>query len=196
MLQTMGASQGVPMFLKSLASSLQMLQLQQSTATPKATPTAAPLGMGNRTTTTTAGGDSVGVAMPAELFQMMDALKQMRPPSPPATAADQSMNREGEERAQVQEQATAEERTKAGTSEEESSVLDQRLSELERRLLGYVDSKIVELEKKILLKLDTLVQRIETQRPTQEQLNSSCGHSSVSNGVLPPAPLPEDTQLD
>ena len=135
--------------------------------------------------------------MPAQLCQMMDALKQMRPPSPTTTASEQSTNveRDGEEIVDGQEAAAGEERTKVDASEQVHRLLDERMSELEKQLLGYVDSKVAELEKKILLKLETLAQRIDTCQ-SHYQLNSSRDHSSVSNGVLPPAPLPEDTQLD
>jgi hypothetical protein len=179
MLQSIGASQGVPPFLKSLASSLQLLQLQQSTQTTTTSTS------NESCDTNTAGHGGAGANIPRELSQMMDAFKEMRPPPPPATDSDSSQVVNG-----GVEEASSCHGDEGEVNKHIAKLLEERLSELENRLQGYVDAKMAELEDKLVMKLDKLSGRVDMlNQPSQ---NTELCNIIESNGI----PLSEDQQLD
>ena len=187
MLQSIGASQGVPPFLKSLASSLQLLQLQHSI--PQTTSETHDSG-------STTHGDA-GANIPQELSQMMDAFKQMRPPPPLTPAIDDTTDGE---QSQADNGGTEERGREASSchgdegemNDHIAKLLEERLSELERRLEGYVDSKLAELEVKLVGKLDKLSGRVDRLNQQSLNIDSTQCNSVHSNGI----PLSEDQQLD
>ena len=189
MLQSIGASQGVPPFLKSLASSLQLLQLQHST--PQTT---------SETHDSSSAGHG-GANIPQELSQMMDALKQMRPPPPPppppvtddTTDGEQSQaDNGGAEELERGREASSCHGDEGEMNEHIAKLLEERLSELERRLEVYVDSKLAELEVKLVGKLDKLSGRVDRLNQQSLNIDSTQCNSVHSNGI----PLSEDQQLD
>ena len=189
MLQSVGAAQNVPPFLKSLASSLQMLQLHQP---PK--PPSRATSWGDTTPNVTTGG--AVSSLPMELAQMMDAFKQMRPPSPNEAEAAQPTSENGEggdERAGGQEEVTSDQ-SSVNENKNITKLLDERISELEKRLLGYVDSKLAELEKRLLSELGNLSQRIDTLHHAQPDSGNEQCH--INNGAVLSLPLSDDQQLD
>lgn len=194
MMQTIGASQSVPPFLKSLAASLQLLQLQQSTGSRRRT--------NSSSATNTGGGEGTtsGSSLPMDLTQLMDAFKQIRPPPPPPTAASDQLTTEeggGEEGASQQEESSDYDGN--NLNENVSKLIEERLSEMERRLLGYIDSKFADLEKTFLSKVDHLTQRLDSLHQTHDHSSSrNCEGTShmSSNGDLPSLTLSEDQQLD
>lgn len=185
-LQSIGVARDVPPFLKSLASSLQMLQLQQchTSSTNRGNATSSITGAGGATT-----------SLPVELAQMMDALKQMRPPSPHVSTTDQPTDQDekGEEgRGSGQEKATDYQGGEQIVNENVAKLLDERVLALETRLMGYVDSKLAELRNRLLSELGNLSQRVDKLYqtwPDSEQYH-------VSNGTTLSLPLSEDHQLD
>ena len=189
MLQSIGASQGVPPFLKSLASSLQLLQLQHST--PHTTSETHDSG--------STGHGGAGANIPQELSQMMDALKQMRPPPPPPPATDDTTDGEqsqadngGAEELERGREASSCHGDEGEMNEHIAKLLEERLSELERRLEGYVDSKLAELEVKLVGKLEKLSRRVDRLNQQSLNIDSTQCNSVHSNGI----PLSEDQQLD
>ncbi len=185
MLQSIGASQGVPPFLKSLASSLQLLQLQQSTQTTTSNIDASCDTNTAAHDTSTAAHGGTGANIPRELSQMMDAFKEMRPPPPPATDS----TTDSEAINGVREEASSCHGDDGQVNKHIAKLLEERLSELENRLQGYVDAKMAELEKKLAMKLDKLSGRVDMLNQ-QSQNTKLC--NIESNGV----PLSEDQQLD
>lgn len=125
----------------------------------------------------------------------MDALKMMRTPSPQTAATDQpgSENEMGDgERTSGQEEAINDEVGEQFGNEGVTKLLDERLSALETRLIGYVDLKLAELEKRLLSKLGNLSQRVDKLYQTWPHSE----HCHVSNGTMLSLPLSEDHQLD
>ena len=184
MLQSIGASQNVPPFLQSLASSLQLLQLHQSTQT---------------TASTTAA--ETGSNMPLELTQMMDAFKQMRPPPPPTintkdNEASHTTNGEAEDTANGKEEDKSGQKDEGQVNERVAKLLEESVSELERRLQSYVDSKLAELEMKLVMKLDKLTARIDTLNRQSQNTDYEQCNTVRSNGIVHAMPLSEDQQLD
>lgn len=193
MLQSIGASQSVPPFLKSLASSLQLLQLQQSTQTNASN--AAP------STSTAAVHEGAGSNIPLELSQMMDAFKQMRPPPPPATSTmdndpSQAANGGVEESAGGKGEVSSGQGVEGQMNECMAKLLEERLSELESRLQGYVDSKLAELEMKLVMKLDKLSGRIDMLTCHSQNVDTEQCNTVRSNGIVAAMPLSEDQHLD
>ena len=187
MLQSIGASQGVPPFLKSLASSLQLLQLQHST----------PHTTSQTHDSSSAGHGGAGANIPQELSQMMDAFKQMRPPPPPVTDdttdGEQSQaDNGGAEELERGREASSCHGDEGEMNEHIAKLLEERLSELERRLEGYVDSKLAELEVKLVGKLDKLSGRVDRLNQQSLNIDSTQCNSVHSNGI----PLSEDQLLD
>lgn len=188
MLQLIGVSQSVPPFLKSLASSLQLLQLQHST--PQTTSASS-----ETHDSSSAAHGGAGANIPQELSQMMDAFKQMRPPPPLATddttdsERSQTVNGGAEERGGEASSCHGDE---GEMNEHIAKLLEERLSELENRLQGYVDSKLAELEVKLVMKLDKLSGRVDMLNQQSLNIDSKQCNSVHSNGV----PLSEDQQLD
>ena len=186
LLQSMGVAQNVPPLLKSLTSSLQMLQLQQhhTPSTDEA-----------NTTPSTAGAEGAIMSLPVELTQMMDALKQMRPPSPHTAATYQpgdEKEKKDEERASGQEEATSDQIGEQVVDEGITKLLDERLSALETRLMDYVDLKLAELGKRLLSEVGNLSQRVDKLYQTRPDSE----HCHVSNGTTLSLPLSENHQFD
>lgn len=199
MLQSIGASQGVPPFLKSLASSLQLLTLQQSTQMTSGRSDTHNTNTRARDTSDADHGET-GSNIPLELSQMMDAFKQMRPPPQPATVNtmdddhSQVVNGETEESCsgKGEEAGSGHSDDQQETNERMAKLLEERVSELERRLQGYVDSKLAELEMKLAMKLDKLSGRIDMLDKQSQNMDTKQCDIVKSNGI----PLSEDQQLD
>ena len=126
---------------------------------------------------------------------MMDALKMMRPPSPHTTATDQpgDENEKGDgERTSEQEEAINDEVGEQVVNEVVTKLLDERLSALETRLIGYVDLKLAELGKQLLSEVGNLSQRVDKLYQTRPDSE----HCHVSNGTTLSLSLSADHQLD
>ena len=130
---------------------------------------------------------------------MMDAFKQMRPPPPPPPTTDtkdNAANGEAEDSASGKEEDSSGQRDEGEVTEPVAKLLEERVSELERRLQGYVDSKLAELEMKLVTKLDKLSERIDTLNHQSQNTDSEQSNIVKSNGIVPAMPLSEDQQLD
>ena len=200
MLECIGASQSVPPFLKSLASSLQLLQLQQSTQTNASNATRVTNTAAHDINTAAAHGGT-GSNIPLQLSQMMDAFKQMRPPPPPATNStdsdpSQSASGELEESARGKGEANSGQGDEGQIIEPMAKLLEERLSELESRLQGYVDSKLAELELKLVMKLDKLSGRIDMLNCPSQNMDTEQCNIVRSNSTVAAMPLSQDQQLD
>ena len=131
---------------------------------------------------------------------MMDAFKQIRPPPPPPTTVGSDTNQaakgEVEDRASGEEEASSEQGSEGRLKECVAKLLDERLSELERQLHGYVDSKLAKLEMQLVTKLNKLSERIDTLCRQSQNSDSEQCNSSKSNGIVSFMQLSEDQQLD
>ena len=131
----------------------------------------------------------------------MDAFKQMRPPPPPATTTtdnDASQAASGE----LEKSARGKAETSGGKGDEGqmnecmAKLLEERLSELESRLQGYVDSKLAELEMKLVMKLGKLSGRVDMLNCHSQNVDTEQCNTVRSNGIVAAMPLSEDQQLD